>query len=266
MSDVLARIVEHKRTEIAEAKRRVPVTDLLEQLPASPPVRDFIGSIRARGPIGLIAEVKKASPSAGLIRADFDPVKIASVYAGSGAACISVLTDEKFFQGHLEFLRQIRAAVSIPLLRKDFILDRYQILEGRIAGADAVLLIAECLSDDELADLYAYTRELGMEALIELYEPENLERVLKVEPRLVGVNNRDLRSFKTDLGHSATIRAQVPRSVCFVSESGIETRQHVESLIASDVDAILVGETLMRSADIGGKVRELLGLSTPQSV
>ncbi|AMV18476.1 indole-3-glycerol phosphate synthase TrpC [Planctomyces sp. SH-PL14] len=266
MSDVLARIVEHKRTEIAEAKRRVPVTDLLEQLPASPPVRDFIGSIRARGPIGLIAEVKKASPSAGLIRDDFDPVKIASVYAGSGAACISVLTDEKFFQGHLEFLRQIRAAVSIPLLRKDFILDRYQILEGRIAGADAVLLIAECLSDDELTDLYAYTRELGMEALIELYEPENLERVLKVEPRLVGVNNRDLRSFKTDLGHSATIRAQVPRSVCFVSESGIETRQHVESLIASDVDAILVGETLMRSADIGGKVRELLGLSTPQSV
>ncbi len=206
MSDVLARIVEHKRTEIAEAKRAFPRPSCLGS--CRPRRRSGTSSARsARRPIGLIAEVKKASPSAGLIRGDFDPVKIASLYAGSGAACISVLTDEKFFQGHLEFLRQIRTAVSIPLLRKDFILDRYQILEGRVAGADAVLLIAECLSDDELADLYAYTRELGMEALIELYEPENLDRVLQVEPGLVGVNNRDLRSFKTDLGHSATIRA-----------------------------------------------------------
>lgn len=260
MSDVLTRIVEHKRTEIAAARARVPSAELESRLGSAPPVRDFVRSLRDHGPVGLIAEVKKASPSAGLIRADFDPVRIATQYAKSGAACISVLTDEKFFQGHLDFLTAVRGAVPIPVLRKDFILDRYQILEGRVAGADAVLLIAECLTDDELADLYGYTRSLGMHALIELYEPENLPRVLQVAPELVGVNNRDLRSFKVDLGHSTTIRSKVPPPILFVSESGIETRADVERLAAANVDAILVGETLMRSDDIGAKVRELLGV------
>lgn len=260
MSDVLTRIVDHKRTEIEAARNRVSFEDLQRQLPGAPPVRDFVKSLRDHGPVGLIAEVKKASPSAGLIRPDFDPVGIARAYEAGGAACISVLTDEKFFQGHLDFLRAIRQEVSIPVLRKDFILDRYQILEGRVAGADCVLLIAECLTDAELADLYGYTRELGMHALIELYDPENLPRVLKVAPELVGVNNRDLRSFKVDLGHSTRLRDQVPRSILFVSESGIERRSDVETLQAGSVEAILVGETLMRSADIGVKVRELLGL------
>lgn len=260
MSDVLTRIVDHKRTEIEAARNRVSFEDLQGQLPGAPPIRDFVKSLRDHGPVGLIAEVKKASPSAGLIRPDFDPVGIARAYEASGAACISVLTDEKFFQGHLDFLRAIRQEVSIPVLRKDFILDRYQILEGRVAGADCVLLIAECLTDAELADLYAYTRELGMHALIELYDPGNLPRVLKVAPELVGVNNRDLRTFKVDLGHSTRLRDQVPRSILFVSESGIERRSDVETLEAGSVEAILVGETLMRSADIGVKVRELLGL------
>ena len=260
MSDVLTRIVDHKRTEIAAARARIPLEELERQLPGAPPIRDFVQSLRAHGPVGLIAEVKKASPSAGLIRPDFDPVEIAKTYVTGGAACISVLTDEKFFQGHLDFLGAIRQAVPIPVLRKDFILDRYQILEGRVAGADCVLLIAECLTDAELADLYGYTRQLGMHALIELYDPENLPRVLRVAPELVGVNNRNLRSFQVDLGHSTRLRDQVPASILFVSESGIERRADVETLQAASVEAILVGETLMRSDDIGAKIRELLGL------
>jgi indole-3-glycerol phosphate synthase len=259
--NVLETIVAHKRGEIAEAQRQRPAEWLREGLAAAPAVRDFVAALVQAGPVGLIAEVKKASPSAGLIRADFDPAAIARVYEGHGAACISVLTDERFFQGQLDDLRAVRRAVSIPVLRKDFLIDRYQVLEARAAGADCILLIAECLDDCTLRDLYFYASELGMEALVEIYDPENLERVLKLEPPLVGINNRNLRTFVTDLEHSLRLAAKVPQSTLLVSESGIRTHGDVERLCAAGIRAILVGETLMRSPDIGAAVDGLLGRS-----
>jgi indole-3-glycerol phosphate synthase len=260
VSDVLDRIVAHKRGEIARAKQARPEAELRRRLPVAPPVRDFVGALRAAHPMALIAEIKKASPSAGLIRADFDPVRIAETYAAHGAACLSVLTDEHFFQGQLEYLTQARQAVSVPVLRKDFILDPYQLIEARVAGADCVLLIAECLDDRELQGLYAAARDLGMQALIEIYEPANLDRVLSLVPRptFLGVNNRNLQTFVTDLGHCIRLRQRVPAEVLLVGESGIHTRSDVQQLDAAGIHAILVGESLMRSDDIGAKVDEIL--------
>ena len=195
--NVLDEIVAEKRKEIDLARRARPLESLLERLSAAPPVRDFAGALKAGTGMRVIAEVKKASPSVGLIRADFDPVAIARTYAEHGAACISVLTDGPFFQGSLEDLIAVRQAVSIPVLRKDFMLDRYQVLEARVAGADCILLIAECLDDCVLRDLCFYASELGMESLIEIYDPDNLERVLNLGPALIGINNRNLRTFVT---------------------------------------------------------------------
>lgn len=256
--NVLDRIIEHKRVEIAEARRLRPVESLQEQLPQAPAVRDFVAALRAKPDIALIAEVKKASPSAGIIRADFDPVAIAMTYQRHGAACLSVLTDEHFFQGRLDYLKAVRQAVAIPVLRKDFIIDRYQVVEARAAGADCILLIAECLDDCHLRDLYFYASELGMESLIEIYDPENLDRVLKIDPALVGINNRDLRTFVTDLNQTLRLAPRLPPSTLLVSESGIQTRGDVDRLKAGGAHAILVGETLMRSPDIGKAVDELL--------
>jgi len=256
--NVLTRIIDHKRSEIAEAKRLRPVEGLQEQLSTAPPVRDFAAALRAKTDVALIAEVKKASPSAGVIRADFDPVTIAQTYERHGAACLSVLTDEHFFQGHLDYLKAVRQAVQIPVLRKDFIIDRYQVTEARAAGADCILLIAECLDDCHLRDLYFYASELGMESLIEIYDPENLDRVLKLDPALVGVNNRDLRTFVTDLDHTIRLAPKLSAATLLVSESGIRSRADVDRLKAGGAHAMLVGETLMRSADIGRAVDELL--------
>jgi indole-3-glycerol phosphate synthase len=257
--DILERIIAEKHREVAEAKRAQSVESLSEQLGAAPPVRDFSAALRSGTGMRVIAEVKKASPSAGLIRADFDPVTIARTYAASGAACISVLTDQPFFQGSLDDLVAVRKAVTIPVLRKDFFLDRYQVLEARVAGADCILLIAECLDDCRLRELYYYAGELGMDSLIEVYDAENLDRVLKLEPALVGINNRNLRTFVTDLGHSIVLAPRMPPDCILVSESGIHARADVVRLEQAGIRAILVGETLMRSADIGGKLRELLG-------
>jgi indole-3-glycerol phosphate synthase len=259
--NVLDRIMARKRQEIAAARLAVPEGTLEQQLAHAPPIRDFERALRSSAPMGLIAEVKKASPSAGLIRADFDPVAIATTYAAHGAACISVLTDEHFFQGKLEYLSAIRRVVDVPLLRKDFILDRYQLLEARVAGADAVLLIAECLDDAQLQSLWTETRALGMQALVELYEPANLERVLALRPRptFFGVNNRDLRSFVTDLGHCIAIRRRTPDSILLVGESGIHSRGDVLRLQEAGIHAMLVGESLMRVPDIGAQVDALLG-------
>ncbi|REJ88340.1 MAG: indole-3-glycerol phosphate synthase TrpC [Planctomycetota bacterium] len=262
MHNILQEIVEHKRTEITAAKTARPLHDLEAEIARAQPARDFCGALRANHPMGLIAEVKRASPSAGLIREDFDPVEIAREYVTHGAACLSVLTDEKFFKGSLDDLRSVRAAVDAPLLRKDFILDRHQIYEARAAGADCVLLIAECLSDDELGDLHNCAGELGMQTLIEFYEPENLSRVLALSPRLVGVNNRNLRTFVTDLDHSIRLRANVPDDILMVSESGIRDRGDVVRLQEAGIHAILVGETLMRHAEIGPGVEALLGKGT----
>ena len=264
MSNVLERIVAAKRREIDAARARAPEAELERRLGGAPPARDFRAALMAPGGPHVIAEVKKASPSAGVIRADFDPVAIATTYARHGAACVSVLTDEPFFQGRLAYLEQIRAAVAVPLLRKDFILERYQLIEARLAGADAVLLIAEILDGLALPRLLRETEELGMQALVELYDADNLPRVLDSGARLVGVNNRDLRTFVTRLEHTLELAARVPADGCLVSESGIRTRADVLRLQAAGVRAVLVGETLMRSDDIGAKLDELLARSASE--
>lgn len=261
MSSVLDKIVASKRREIAAAKERVPAAELERLAAAAPPARDFRAALEAEPGMAIIAEVKKASPSAGVIRADFDPVAIARIYDRHGAACLSVLTDAPFFQGKLEYLSAVRAAVARPVLRKDFILDRYQLMEARAAGADAVLLIAEILDEELLPALLRQCHELGMAALVELYDRENLPRVLASGARLVGVNNRDLRTFETRLEHTLDLADGLPRDVCLVSESGIRTRGDIERLGAAGVRAVLIGETLMRSPEIGTKLDELRGIA-----
>ncbi|TWT56682.1 Indole-3-glycerol phosphate synthase [Thalassoglobus neptunius] len=259
MSKILDRIVEQKLQDIAAAKRAVPHSQLQALIPSAPPVRGFVESLRSHHPMGLIAEVKRASPSAGLIREDFDPVEIATEYAANGAACLSVLTDEHFFQGSLEYLVAVRKSVEIPVLRKDFILDVYQIDEARVAGADAILLIAECLDDETLSRLYEHTHSLGMQALVEIYEPHNLERVLALSPPLIGVNNRNLQTFETRLEHCTDLRKSIPEEILVVGESGIHSHDDVLMLQNSGVHAILVGESLMRQQHVGQAVRTLLG-------
>ena len=259
MNNILDRIVAYKREEIASARQRLPDAQLERRLDEAPPPRDFRAALERDAGMAIVAEVKKASPSAGLLRADFDPVAIARIYEHNGAACISVLTDVPSFQGHLSYLSAIRAAVSPPLLRKDFILDRYQLLEARVAGADAVLLIAEILDESTLSRLLREADELGLQALVELYDRVNLPRVLDSGARLVGVNNRDLRSFQTRLEHTLDLIDEMPSDVCLVSESGIRTHGDILRLQKAGVRAVLVGETLMRAADIGAKLRELRG-------
>jgi indole-3-glycerol phosphate synthase len=258
MADVLREIVDHKRIEVDRAKSALPVAELQRRLADAPPVRSFAAALAARGPLALIAEVKRASPSAGLIRGDIDPAALALDYERFGAACLSVLTDQKFFQGALDDLIQVRQAVSIPVLRKDFLIDRYQVLEARAAGADCVLLIAECLDHCRLRELYFFAYELGMDALVEIYEADNLERVLELEPPLVGINNRNLRTFVTDLEQTLRLAPRVASQTILVSESGIRTGDDVARLQAAGVRAILVGETLMRAADLRTKMAELL--------
>lgn len=259
MPTILDKITATKRDEIAAARSRVPQADVERAARNAPPPRPFFQTLAAPGPIRLIAEVKKASPSKGVIRADFDPVDIAQIYAAHGASCLSVLTDEPFFQGSLDYLRRIRAAVDLPLLRKDFILDPYQVWEARAAGADAVLLIAECLDDCGLRSLHRLIVDLGMAPLVELYEPANLQRVFDAGATLIGVNNRNLHTFEVDLEHTLRLRPRIPGECVLVSESGIGTRADVERLQAAGVDAMLVGESLMREFDLGAAVDRLLG-------
>jgi indole-3-glycerol phosphate synthase len=256
---ILDEIIVSKRSEVAAARRRQSLEELEAKASVAPAVRDFRAALAGPGPIRLIAEIKKASPSAHLIRADFNPVAIARVYEEGGAACISVLTDGPFFQGDLTHLRQVRASVSVPTLRKDFLIDEYQVVEARSAGADAILLIAEILDDATLVRLMERARRLGMASLVEFHDAVNLPRVLAAGAELVGINNRDLRSFHTDLEHTLRLRDQIPREVVLVSESGVSRRVDVERLEAAGVSAILVGESLMRAGDIGLAIDELLG-------
>jgi indole-3-glycerol phosphate synthase len=260
VSNILDKIVAAKRTEVESARARLPEAELEQRLAYAPPVRDFRAALERPGEVRVIAEIKKASPSAGVLRADFDPVTAAAVYERHGAAALSVLTDEPFFQGHLSYLTAVRQAVAPPVLRKDFLIDRYQLLEARAAGADAVLLIAEILPGEALPRLLREAERLGMQALVELYDPENLPRVLDSGAGVVGVNNRDLRTFTTRLEHTLELAARVPADRCLVSESGVRTRQDVLRLQAAGVKAVLVGETLMRAADPGSKLDELRGV------
>lgn len=255
---VLDKILEQKQRDIDVAKSQLSAAQVEQQAARQKPPRGFHQAIRAADSIALIAEVKKASPSKGIIRADFEPLSIARTYAEHGATCLSVLTDEQFFQGHLDFLKAIAQEVDIPVLRKEFVLDPYQVYEARAAGADAVLLIAECLEDEQLAQLRELIESLGMAALVEFYEPQNGQRVLDAGATLVGVNNRDLRTFETDLEHTLRMKTQLPDSITLVGESGIQTFEHAQRLQQHGVKAMLVGESLMRQEDVGQAVQHLL--------
>lgn len=261
MSSILLKIVEQKVQEVQQAKARRALSDLQIACATCPEPRDFLGALRGFSEIRLIAEVKKASPSKGIIRADFDPVAIAKSYQDAGAAALSVLTDEHFFKGHLDYLTEVRKHVGIPILRKDFIIDAYQVWEARAAGADAVLLIAECLTKEKLHELLELAHKLGMNALVEFHHAESLPAVLAAKPPLVGVNNRDLNTFTVDLGHVVRMRAILPADITLVGESGIATRQDALYLEQNRIDAMLVGESLMRSPDVALAVRNLLGKS-----
>lgn len=258
LDDILIRT----RETIARDKQLVAPQTLREQAAAMAHCRDFHAAIAATDQVRLIAEVKRASPSAGLIRDDFDPTTIAKAYERGGAACISVLTDEPFFQGSLEYLRQVRSAVDLPILRKDFIVDEYQLWQARVAGADAVLLIAECLTPDELIELDSKATQIGLQTLIELYEPENLAAVLATSTRLVGVNNRNLKTFQTDLNHTVRLGKNIPKDRLVIGESGIRNAADVRTLKSGGVKGILVGESLMRQDDIEQATRNLLSQRT----
>jgi indole-3-glycerol phosphate synthase len=259
MPTILDKIVAAKQSEIGAARDRCPESELRARLADAPAVRNFHAALAGPGPIRLIAEIKKASPSKGVIRQDFHPLEIADQYEQNGASCLSVLTDVQFFQGGLDVLKAVRMHVNLPVLRKDFILDPYQVLEARVAGADAVLLIAECLQGDQLRRLHDAVIALQMTPLIELYDPDQLPRVLDTGSRLVGINNRDLRTFETDLQHTIRLKRQIPADRLVVGESGIHSRQDAQLLEQAGVDAMLVGEHLMAAPDIGHAVRQLLG-------
>ena len=259
MSTILEKIIATKREEIASSREKVCDDQLRAAVNNAPPIRNFFSALAAVKSIALIAEVKKASPSAGILREDFDPEQIADIYCSHGATCLSVLTDSVYFQGSLQHLSAIRSHATIPLLRKDFILDEYQLLEARAFGADAVLLIAECLDDCSLRSLFNRTIDLGMTPLVEVYERENLERVLSIGATLIGINNRNLHDFTTNLDHVLKLREEIPAECLVVGESGIRTREDVVRLEAGKIDAMLVGESLIRSEDIGAAVDTLLG-------
>ena len=256
---ILDDILVKTRRTIASDRDAVPAKELEKAIESLPACRDFHASLAAGDHVNLIAEVKRASPSAGLIREDFDPVAIANAYVQGGTACISVLTDEPFFQGSLDYLYDVRQTVDVPLLRKDFIVDRYQLLQARACGADCVLLIAECLSAKELKKLHQQAEELGLQTLIELFEPKNLDAVVDTGTSLIGINNRDLRTFETRLEHTLELRDKIPSDRLVVGESGIRTHEDIKRLQAGNVKAVLVGESLMRQDDIVLATRNLLG-------
>ncbi len=265
--NILDKIVEQKKREVAQLPARlIAAGDLRDAMLEHGERRDFIAALKnpRLGKIGLIAEVKKASPSMGVICQNFDPVRIAKEYEAAGASCLSILTDERFFQGSLDYLRQIRAAVKLPLLRKDFIIDERQILEAIEWGADAILLIVAILTDEQLAKFHALAVEAGLAVLVEVHDEAELERALKIFPKLIGVNNRDLKTFKVDLATTEGIAEKLHGSKnaagsLLVAESGIHTRADVERLKKCGAGAILVGESLVKQGDIGAKVRELIG-------
>jgi indole-3-glycerol phosphate synthase len=258
--NILDKIVEEKKREVAKLPARIIAAgDLRDALLEHGERRDFTTALQQAKYIGLIAEVKKASPSAGIICQDFDPVRIAKEYEAAGANCLSVLTDEKFFQGSLDYLRQIRAAVKLPLLRKDFIIDERQILEAIEWGADAILLIVSILSDEQLQKFHALATDAGLASLVEVHDAQEMERALKIGAELIGVNNRDLKTFKVDLATTEKLAAKVGREKILVAESGIHTRSDVERLKKCGAKAILVGESLLRGGDIKTKIRELIG-------
>lgn len=258
--NILERIMAVKRAEVAAARAALP--SLSAAVRDAPPARDFAGAVKRRidaGGAAVIAEIKRASPSKGLLRENFAPAQIAQSYEAGGAACLSVLTDSEFFQGRPEHLRAARAACALPALRKDFIFDSYQVEEARAIGADCVLLIAACLSVAQMGDLESHANSLGMAVLVEVHDAAELEAALRLKTPLIGINNRDLRTFETRLETTLSLLPEVPAGRIVVTESGIVSRADVERMRSHGVDAFLVGEAFMRADDPGGRLRALFG-------
>ncbi len=265
MANILEQIVADKRAEVAAAKAELPLERLEAEAVHTPRPRNFFKAVtQKRDRVNVIAEVKKASPSAGLIREDFDPVALAQAYERGGAAAISCLTDEKYFQGSLKYLKKIKRAVDLPVLRKDFLIDKYQLFEARMAGADAVLLIAECLTEGELVDMLICATQLKLTVLLEVHDTDSLLRVRHhigfphSQYCLLGINNRDLKSMTTDLNHTLRMLHLVENTDILVSESGIRTHEDVAKLREAGVNAVLVGEHLMKQPDVETALRDLI--------
>ena len=260
MSDILERILARKREEIDERRARVAERELVARLDGAPRVRGFVDALRAkiaRGDAAVIAEVKKASPSKGVMRPDFHPDEIAASYASGGAACLSVLTDVDFFQGADEYLTEARNACALPVLRKDFTIDAYQVYEARALGADCILLIVAALDDAALVELSTLAQSLGLDVLVEVHNAGELERALATQAPLIGINNRNLRTFETRLETTLDLLGRIPADRLLVTESGIHTRADVAQMRAAGVHAFLVGEAFMRAEDPGAELRRL---------
>jgi indole-3-glycerol phosphate synthase len=262
MTDILDKIVAVKHQEVAEAKRRKSMDAMRYDAESRVLTRDFVGALRAKiaaGKPAVIAEVKKASPSKGVLRADFIPADIAQSYAEYGAACLSVLTDQQFFQGEIDFLKQARASCQLPVLRKDFMVDAYQIYESRAMGADCILLIAACLSDAQMKEFEAIARSLDMAVLVEVHDAAELDRALQLKTPLIGINNRNLKTFEVSLDTTLALKARVPTDRLLITESGIVTRDDVLRMGAAGVNAFLVGEAFMRAPEPGDALQSLFG-------
>jgi indole-3-glycerol phosphate synthase len=260
MSDILNRILARKAEEIAERRARVSPEELSQRAAQASPVRGFVKAIRnklAAGQPAVIAEIKKASPSKGLLRADFRPAEIARSYEAGGATCLSVLTDIDFFQGADEYLQQARAACSLPVLRKDFTIDSWQVVEARALGADCILLIVAALSDLQLAELTATAKQQGLDVLVEVHDAVELDRALRLDTPLIGINNRNLRTFETRLETTLDLLGRIPKDRIVVTESGIHAPADVARLRTAGVNAFLVGEAFMKAAEPGAKLKEL---------
>ena len=260
MSDILEKIISVKHREIEESRSAVSFSELEKQCSDLPPTRDFVHVLRSRvekSQPAVIAEIKKASPSKGVIREDFDPVKIARSYEQSGAACLSVLTDREFFQGAPEYLTAVKAETAIPVIRKDFIVDPYQVYEARAMGADCILLIVAALETAQMRELERAARGLGMAVLVEVHSQEELESALALETPLIGINNRNLRTFETDIRTSLLVAELIPSERVVITESGINTREDVALMIENSIYAFLVGESMMRKPDPGAALKDL---------
>ncbi len=259
MADILSEILEHKRKELEELKKKNPLWELKKGIGLLPPPRSLLRAINSSLPkTKIIAEVKKASPSKGFFRSDFDPVEIAKSYEEGGAVAISVITETHFFKGSFDFLSQIKRISTLPLLCKDFILEEYQIFEARVKGADALLLITSILEEKRLQDLLSCSQALGLEVIAEVHSIEDLEKVLPTEAKIIGINNRNLKNFTTDLNTTLELLREIPKERVIVSESGIKSREDILRLKREGVSAFLIGEALLKEREISQKLRELL--------